>query len=249
MEITHGSIIGNISEDFVSFSLDFSQIIGKDWWSPKTKKNIGLTGKFQPKPLDFSDERFKNVLKPLLPTILRIGGTKADQIYYAISSKNKPPGYKDILDMKIWNKVLKFANEMDMKLFVNINAGKGPRDKKGLWEPSNANEFINYNLERTNNIIGYEFGNEPNILIVNRKKPSGKRYARDFAVFLNNSKKIHPSAIVSGAASAFWPYVGEFFCLTKDFLKHLKDFTTKDLDVLSWHYYPLLSSRAPIATR
>jgi heparanase 1 len=226
--------------EFISFSIDVSQVLGKDWWAPGKKKVYNTVGKHEQEPFDFQNKNLIKLTKALSPAYLRIGGSRADDLFYHFSDEDKPKRYKYNLKPKTWDNINQFTNECNLKLFFNINGGPSAR-KKGKWQPDNFSKLLDYTNKNNYKVHIWELGNELNGYFIRGKRISGKRYAKDFARLRN----VLPDAKLAGCSSAFWPKIGEPFGITGSFLKNKKT----NLDFLTWHYYPQQSSRSPVATR
>ena len=59
-----------------------------------------------------------------------------------------------------------FAKQIGAKLVMGINAGPGPRltSPDGItWAPDNLLRLLKYSISHQFPILGFEFGNEPNL--------------------------------------------------------------------------------------
>ncbi|MBD3304463.1 hypothetical protein GF343_04925 [Candidatus Woesearchaeota archaeon] len=235
-----------ISDKFLSFTVDMAQVVGRDWWHPDTRRIWSLTGANHTEPFDFSRKRLRNMAKNLAPAFLKIGGTKSDDVFYAVDSKNPGKDYGSVLTMDMWGSINDFAKECGLDLFFSINAGKGPRKNK-QWTGDNAREFLEYSKEKGYEIPVFGFGNEPNGYIIKGLNwfVSGRQYARDVIKVRELIDELYPGSRLAAGSSSFWPYLGEFFPVMRQFLKN----NTSKVDIVAWHHYPQQSSRIPFATR
>jgi heparanase 1 len=231
--------VHTIDAYFTSFCIDMSQLLGKDWWSSSLKKTFSLSGKESAPKLNLDSSKLRNYTKQLTPAILRIGGNLADKVSYG----EKLPGYTYHIPFSVLESLDDFVSSLHMKLFITLNAGKGPRENK-KWTSKNAEILLQYLKKTTTPIAGFEFGNEPNAFILSGLRLTGKQYAEEYSRCRNLVKQYYPNSPLTGCSSAFWPYIGEGYPLMKSFLKH-----AKDIDVISWHFYPQQSKRSPVATR
>jgi heparanase len=243
--------ISTIPEYYLSFAIDLAQIIGKDWWDKSKRKILGLSGNAKQDKFDFNNIALRKLTKKLAPAILRIGGSKSDEVYYQIKENDETPpdilkGYKDVLSCSDIDSIINFTKYCNLKLFFTLNAGSGPRYKKNI-NFENTFNLIDYLQKKRADILGYEFGNELNSFILRglKNRISGKRYAKEFDILNKEIKQRDKKILLSGCSGAYWPKVGEILGVTKPFLRS----TENDVDIISWHYYPQQSSRAPVHTR
>ncbi|MEX2443256.1 MAG: glycoside hydrolase [Alkalispirochaeta sp.] len=238
---------------FLSVALDYACLIGAPWWEGTRRTRRGF-GHEIASPADLGDRRLIHYARALTPGFLRLGGSEADRIFYAFSNSGPPRGrrsetvFRSVLTRERWDQVGALARESGLELFVTVNAGAGPRDRKGRWDPTNAEELLTYTADRRYPVSVWEFGNEVNgfpFLHGPGSHLTAGRYAADFTTFHDMVRHYAPRALTAGPASAYWPMVGEILPL----LPRLATRLQRVPDIVTWHYYPQQSSRGLIATR
>ncbi|MDC7124518.1 MAG: hypothetical protein PQJ46_03070 [Spirochaetales bacterium] len=240
-----------VSPDFLGFCIDSSQIFGGKWWEGSDVCVAGVGGA-EASELDLQSGNLVKLTGELGNSVLRIGGSEADKLYYDIQNKGeKPEGYDLSLTKKRWKEIIDFCKLSNLKLLFTINAGPGSRlDKKGRkseWQPDNARSLIKFAHDTNSPVFGWEYGNEPNgfsFIHGHRWKMTGSEYANGFNSFYDMVKDINPSYQVVGPAIAHWPVIGEFANLSKDFFRKIKN-----IDEITFHYYPQQSRRGAVRTR
>jgi heparanase 1 len=229
IDIDSQSAIAEVDERFLSFALDTDKVVHQKF--------------------DFTRPRLHELTAALSPALLRIGGTKADRVYYDLSDlpvTEAPTPYVDVLDRAVWDAACEFSDTLDLQLLFTINAGPGPRDANELWLDDQARELIQYSVAQGCPVDVWEFGNEVGSFGFEHDLAlSGTEYAVDFAVFAALVDELAPQALTAGPAAAYWPVEGEVL------VKIVEDFLIgADLvDIVTWHYYPQQSSTCPIGSR
>ena len=235
-----------VSDKFLSFAIDTSQVVGGNWWSADGEATIGV-GADEAEPFDFTRTRLRNMARELAPAYLRIGGTEADKVFYDMQNQglDEAPGkYEFVFTAQHLDSIAEFAQAMGFEIFFTLNAGPGPRDE-GKWQPDNARELMTYTAQHHYPVTVWEFGNEMNGYLINyfmTVRP--KQYTEDMTALVALRNEITPGIPVAGPSPAFWPVIGEPFKVLEDYLRlggHL-------FDIVTWHYYPQQSKRCPITT-
>ncbi len=238
---------------FLSVTLDYACLLGAPWWEGTRRTRTGF-GHNSATPADLGDPRLIAYARALTPAFLRLGGSEADRIFYAFSTSAPPPGrrsesaFRSVLTRERWDEVGAFARQSGLELFVTLNAGAGPRDGDGRWNPTSAEEFITYTADRGYPVSVWEFGNEVNgfpFIHGPGSHLTAGRYAADFTTFHDIVRRHAPRALTAGPASAYWPVAGELLPLLPRLVRRLRRLP----DVITWHYYPQQSSRGLLATR
>jgi len=240
--------VAKVSERFLSFSIDIAQVVGGKFWGDAGKVDWVPGGSHEVDVYHFNRPRLCQLVKNLAPAYLRIGGTAADETFYAVRDglSTPPSPYKYILSRSQWDAVNRFAQEAELDVVFTLNAGRGPRGSRIRWNTENARELIEYSAERGYEVAAWSLGNEPNLFpAAHGLWLSMQQYAEEYARLKEIIKEIFPQAKLLGPSSAFWPGVGEFLPIFPRFLKEAGPV----LDVITWHYYPQQSRRSPIATR
>jgi hypothetical protein len=126
--------------------------------------------------------------------LIRVGGTDADSMYYAPTDDTSAPpvGFQYLLCPTTMSDLFVLSSKLQAPLVFGVNAGPGPRDSNGWWQPTNLIQFLNSTHEKGNQFFGLEFGNEPNLfffahdLIV-----GGTQYGKEFASFAAAVKQFY----------------------------------------------------------
>jgi heparanase len=222
--------LAELDERFLSYALDTDKVVTQGF--------------------DFDRPRLLNLTAELSPALLRIGGTKADRVYYDMSetpTAEAPAPFVDVLNRATWNAACDFAEALDVELLFTINAGPGPRDAEGLWTDAQARELIEYTIARGCPVTVWEFGNEIGAFgLEHGLQIDGSEYADDFSRFEAVVSELHSSARVAAPAVAYWPVEGE---VPKKILPEFVAIAGDMVDIVTWHYYPQQSSSCPIGSR
>ncbi len=244
-----------LPDEYLSFSIDTSQLVGGKWWNPDAPGSELGSGTVKAPPIDLNRPQLDKLVSALAPAYVRIGGSEADKVFYNMQSDqsgNPPSGYDSVLSKAEWDSANGFAKRNGLKLVFTLNAGPGARNINGTWDPTNAESLLVYSAKQGYSVAGWEFGNEVNIYwFVHglNKQVSPKQYISDFKGVKTLVKQYFPDALISAQGSAYWPVLGEplnyFYHFLPDFMKA----DGQDTDVVSWHYYPQQSKRGPVATR
>ena len=219
-----------VDERFLSYTLDTDKVVAQNF--------------------DFDRARLLNLAAELSPALLRIGGTKADRVYYDMSDtplSQAPEPYVDVMNRTTWDGACDFAEALDVELLFTVNAGPGPRDMNGLWTDPQARELIEYSVARDCPVAVWEFGNEIGSFgLEHGLQLDGVQYATDFVLFESMVGELHPAAQVAAPAVAYWPIEGE---VPKKILPEFVINAGDVVDIVTWHYYPQQSTSCPIGSR
>jgi heparanase 1 len=256
VEVTIGTErpLHELDARFVSVALDTSQVLGGRFWSRAARVDVGR-GSDHVQPFDLGRPRLLELARALAPAYLRIGGTEADHVYYSVTGEapaEPPPDHELVLSRERWDALGDFARAAGFDLYFTVNAGPGPRDSDGAWQPDNAASLLAYAAARHDPLAVLELGNEVNgywFIHGPSHQLDGARYGQDLASFRALVLRFFPAAKVAGPASAFFPVVGEPTAWSSGTLSDLLAHAGGALDIVSWHYYPQQSRRCPVATR
>jgi heparanase 1 len=222
--------LADVDERFLSYTLDTDKVVSQGF--------------------EFDRARLLNLAAELSPAMLRIGGTKADRVYYDMSDtplSQAPDPFTDVLNRTTWDAACDFAEALDLQMLFTVNAGPGPRDVEGLWTDVQARELIEYTVGRACPVAVWEFGNEPGAFgLEHGLQIDGVEYAADFALFESAVTELDSSARVAAPAVAYWPIEGE---VPKKILPEFIANAGDVVDIVTWHYYPQQSTSCPIGSR
>jgi len=250
----------HIDEKFLSFAIDTSQAVGGLWWSNRVSEEGG-TEKIKTLTFNFNNERLDIFARNLAPAYLRIGGTDADKLVYAIGDMPKKNNLgtdnnnKDsllVLSEKAWDDINRFTQRNGLSLFFTVNSGPSARNRSGDWTVDNTQRLFEYTKNKGYRVPVWELGNEINGFWYTHGKKNhinGKQYAKDFLKFKHLVATYFPQAKTAGPASTFWPLVGEplnfKYGVFEDFMIHGGGL----VDIITWHYYPQQSKRCRYSIR
>ncbi|XP_048250533.1 heparanase-like isoform X1 [Haliotis rufescens] len=177
-----------------------------------------------------SSPNLQKLVKELVPSYLRVGGTSADHVVFdphaTQHSSNAASPFK--LLAEDWDILNKFVHNTGVKLIFDLNI---LLRKQGKWDPSNAELLLKYSSQKGYHIAGFELGNEPNVFHHNANITlSDAQLANDFAqlkrVLQGTSYKssliVGPDVTVTHASGV------------KGFLSHGG---ASAVDVVSFHHY------------
>ncbi len=237
-----------IPENFLSFAIDMALIVGAKWWDNEETFSSGRGGT-QAQELNLENEDLINKMKVFSPSLIRIGGTEADHVFYKLNNQDTPKHFDSSLSRQRIDQIFKFLRAINSKLIFTVNAGNSVR-KNGVWQEEQLKMLLQYLKIKNYNIPYFEFGNEISSFWAIHgplSTVSSDQYENDFLVFKKLIKDHNPNSLTLGPASAFWPIIGEpgstFFGLNDHAMKH------KYPDIISWHYYPTQSKRCPLQVR
>ena len=258
--------VGTVDARYLSVALDIGQIAEPTrFWNPDGSGENASRGSF-----NFSRPRLANLATALAPAYLRIGGTEADRCFYALSHHDKaatpppPPPHTSVLTAVHIDAIGAFAQLCGFDVCFCVNAGRGARPYASSWDGTQTRALMLHVAARDLPFRVFEFGNEPNAwpLFHENLIVQPEAYARDLAEFMRCRDLCAPAARVAAPGTAFWPTLGEVPALgwpkgswrpilIRRFLRRALTCAVSELgatpDIISWHYYPGLSSRSALA--
>lgn len=246
--------VEHVDEHFLSVAIDTSQLVGGHFWSASGRVEVGR-GSERVAPIDLRRPRLRALARALGPAYLRVGGTEADHVHYAVGAargSERPPAYELTLDESTWDGLQQFARAAGFELVFTVNAGPSARDADGAWRSENAEQLFAYAAARGDRVAVWELGNEVNgywFIHGLTEQPSGEQYGRDLWTFRHALSRHFDAVRVAGPASVFFPRLGEPLFDGLGFLPAALEAGGAALDIISWHFYPQQSRRCPVATR
>ena len=253
-----------VDKRYLSISVDLGQIAHpRRFWNPKG------TGETAHHHFDFKHPNVKTAAAALAPAYLRIGGTEADRVYYALAGPvpSKPPKpYLSVLSAEQIDEIGNFAKQLGLDIVFTLNAGLGVRKGKTMqWDPSQCRQLMQYAKARAYPFNVWELGNEPNAWpLFHGLFVSPEEYARDLHMLAKVRDAECSEALISAPSTAWWPKIGDVpsiglvrpswrkpcpLRISRRFLERVLTVssTLTPPDILSWHYYPGLSNRSNLA--
>jgi len=203
-------------------------------------------------PIDLANTRLRKLAAALAPAYVRVSGTWANTTYFADSDQppSKPPsGFMGVLSRQQWKGVIDFSRAVDARIVTSFATGVGVRDRKGVWAPDQARQFVNYTKSAGGTIAAAEFMNEPTVAAMGGapQEYDAGAYGRDFKVFHAFAKQNVPKMLILGPGSVGettgdWTlsYGSMPIISSRDMLAASAPAT---IDALSYHHYGAVSKR------
>ena len=251
MSVTLTASVATIDPRFLSVAVDTAEVVGGTFWGADGGLE-GASGGVQVAPYDFSRPRLRRLAQELAPAYLRIGGTEADKVFYDMSDTpvtTAPAPYQAVMTHAQWDGANAFATALGYEVLFTLNAGMGPRNAAGAWQPDNAKVLLDYTHAQGYPIALWELGNEVDAFPLTQSlgfTVTGAQLTADAMVARTLVNASTPGALLGAPSSAYWPVVGEYITFYPTFMAAGGG---DALDVITWHYYPQQSTRCPIATR
>lgn len=203
-------LVNEVDERYLSFTIDLGQIAEPTrFWNPNG------SGETTGRPsFDFGNDRMRNMAAALAPAFLRIGGTEADRVFYALNGPapaTPPAPFKSVLSTKHLDALGSFALATGLDIAFTVNAGWGARTATGAWNSSHARALMRYVADRAYPFTVWELGNEPNAwpLFHHGLLVQPDVYARELLELAAARDAEMPSARIAGPSTAYWPLIGE----------------------------------------
>lgn len=248
--------LAHLPPEYLSFALDTAQLVGGRWWHPLARRAEAGSGSWQTPVFDFDRPALETLARGLAPAYLRLGGSEADKVYYALDLPERQgplaPGFASRLTAAQWLAANAYAGRCGLQIVFTLNAGPGPRRLDGGWDPAHAAALLEFSARHGLSVPVWELGNELNVNFavhgLQHTIPA-EQYAADLVSARALVRRYSPESRLACQGSAFWPILGEplgfFFGYLPDSLK----LAAKAVDIITWHYYPQQSRRAPQAVR
>ena len=202
--------IHEVDERYLSFTIDLGQIAEPTrFWNPDgSGETIGRP------TFDFASERMRNMAAALAPAFLRIGGTEADRVLYALDGaapEKPPPPFKSVLSAAHVDALGTFAVSAGLHVSFTVNAGWGARTGAGVWESTQTRALMRYVAKHDYPFNVWELCNEPNAWPLFQKNlvVEPEDYARDLLELGAARDAELPTARIAGPSTAYWPIIGE----------------------------------------
>jgi hypothetical protein len=259
--------IATVDERYQSYNVEMAEVIGGNFWKPYDEQStpdapaspgaadleIGSRNdsmfQFRP-PVDLYNSQLRRLASALGPAYLRVSGTWANSVYFQDSDEpaltSPPEGFRGVLTRQQWKGVVDFSHAVDATIMTSFAISQGVRNAEGIWTPSQAKAFLEFNESIGGDIAAAEFFNEPTIPEAGGAPPgyNAENFAKDFAVFRALARNAAPDMLIAGPGS-----VGDgIFTLPAS----VRMLTSVDLlsatprpvfDVFSYHFYGAASQR------
>lgn len=208
-----------VSERYLSICVDLGQIATPTrFWNPDGSGEVICRP-----PFDFARPQLINMTAELAPAYLRIGGTEADRVFYALEGEapKEPPGaYRSTLAAASVDAIGEFSKAAGLEVCFTVNAGEGSRDERtGVWSSAQARALMRYAKTRALPFTVWELGNEPNAypLFHDNLLVTPEEYARDLhELGKARDAEAPPGSLIAGPATAWWPSMGEVPVVTQN---------------------------------
>lgn len=246
-----------VCPEYLSFSLDMSQVVGGKWWNPRADRVEIGSGTVHAPQFDFNRPTLDVLTRHLAPAYLRIGGSESDKVYYDLHSDGHSPahipaGYESVLTRRQYDAIHEFAQRNGLQVVFTLNAGPSSRKRDGSWDDENAAQLMTYSRQQGQSVAVWELGNEVNIFW-SLYGPPGQVSVDQYCCDLRKARQLvnrcSPGSRLAGQGSAFWPILGEPLSLLFGFLPAYLQQVGDVIDVVAWHYYPQQSRRGPAGSR
>lgn len=255
VEARAGRPTAKVGPRYMSLAVDIDQVVGGEFWNP----DGGPPAEIPFPPYDFDRPELLRLTRAMLqgrPAYLRLSGTGANKTYYDMSREpvtEPPPGYERVLTREQWDGAIRFAERLDLKVWVGINTGPGPRDDEYRWLPANAREFLRYNVRRDYPLAVAEYGNEPNVFGFSGIPATytADDYARDSIRFRRLLGNVAPKVKLVGPGTFLTPAdpdgeAGLGFTLGPIAADIMPLLPRGFYDAVNYHYYNGFSTRLPL---
>lgn len=246
VDVSTETAVAEVDPRFLSFAVDTAQALGGPFWSNSGAK--GAVGDLVRPPMDFSDPALQARIEPLTPSFIRIGGSAADTVYYDLGTSpvtEPPEPFELVLTAPLWARLMDLVGALDLELLWTLNAGPGTRDDAKAWQDAQSRALLQHAADRGDRVAVWELGNEINgfpFVLGLSEKVEPQQYAADVALARAMVDELQPNSLLAGPSSAYWPLGGEINPILPEFMP----LAGKDLDVVTWHYYPQQSERCPL---
>jgi heparanase 1 len=231
------TVTATVDPRFLSFAVDSSELVGGTFWTSDGGQGPVMA-------YDFSRPRLRALAGALAPAVLRVGGTQADAVYYALESDaGVPAGDDATLTAAQLDGLCGFARDLGLDVAFTLNAGRGPRVDGG-WTDTQARSLVGWTKSHGCPVKLWELGNELNAYpLTQALTVSPAQYTADLATARAMLSELDPGTPLAGPSSAYWPTLGE----PLPFMSAFMPLGGAMLDVVTWHYYPQESTRCPEA--
>lgn len=212
--------IATHTEHYLSFTVDTDRLITvMPWDSP----------------------RLRRMTQELAPAIMRVGGSKADLVYYDLSDDpvaDPPAPYRYVMTKAQFDAACDFATAVGLEIMFTLNAGDGPRDLEGRWTPDAARALVEHAQSIGCPVTVWELGNEvSSFAAADIGEVSPEQYGDDFVTARAMLDDVGSTARLGGPASFYLAGMGEA-TFHAGFLPESVAAAHSVLDIVTWHYYP-----------
>jgi len=234
-----------VSESFISFAIDQCYFRHESDDAPLWR------GMANPCWVNLTDPTVVALARSFAPSYLRLGGTAADNVSYAITypcvggicrgHQSDPIAIPHgVLTANTWDELNHFVEAAGWEMIFGLNTLSGwDIDSNHSWDSTNAAELMRYTVDKAYPVVGWELGDEPDA------DDKGEAYIypnisiSHFSVLFDTASSIY-SSIGSGTRASPWiigPDVTHFG-LQNGYLSHfLGGLSPPGVDVVTWHHY------------
>jgi heparanase 1 len=265
----HMARLGSVDPRYLSYNVEMVEVTGGRFWRPyaslaraadEGKPPVTVQAgdasalyEYRP-PLDLNNPRVRRLAAALGPAYIRVSGTWANSTWFQNDDQpalTKPPeGFRSVLTRPEWKGVIDFAQAADARLVTSFAISPGTRNAEGVWQPEQAQAFLDYTRAAGGSIAAAEYMNEPNFPSAGGAPPGydAAEYGRDAKIFGAFLHKQSPQTIFLGPGSvgegvslmpagAHMPQIA--FLHSEDLLQA----TGPVFDAFSYHFYGAVSHR------
>ena len=263
--------IAHTDERYLCLCVDLGQIAEPTrFWNPAGAKGSTLET-VNRSTYDFGRIRLRNMASALAPGLLRIGGTEADRVFYALDAEaleladtTPPPPFKSVLKAARIDSIGEFAAAIGFEVVFALNAGWAARTAHGAWDSTQARDLLGYIKAKKLPFAAFELGNEPNgwPYLQGGLAITPEQFAVDLFALIALRDEVLPSAKIAAPSTAWFPSIGELPApklssgtggVSGVSPRWMHGYLAAVLraserlalpDIVTWHYYPGQSDRA-----
>jgi hypothetical protein len=200
--------VGTISDRFLSYNVEMVEVTGGRFWRPYSAGLRKGDDRYEYRPpLDLANPRLRKLAAALGPAYVRFSGTWANATYVGPNGENlgkAPPGFDTVLTAEQWRAAVAFAKAANAEIVTSFATSPGTRDKAGVWQPENAQRFLDLTRSVGGEIAATEFANEPNMIELTQppKGYTAAAYRRDYGRFYDWLRTASPKTKILAPGTA-----------------------------------------------
>ncbi len=273
--------LGEVDERFQSFNVEMVEVTGGRFWAPYASNMEGAPEKTSAKkatpvdqrrlesfadlqnrpgaqtlfefrtPLDFNNNRLRNLTRAISPAYMRVSGTWANKTFFDENARSSPPeppaGFESVLTAKQWDGANRFAKDLDLEIMTSFAISPGTRDTNGKWTTDNARKLIEYSVEREYPLAAAEIINEPNTgeMAGIPKDYTAAAFRDEFGLLKLLRDELIPTMLLAGPGTSAnnSPLTMELPVTLSPSGESILEATAPAFDIVSYHFYPATSVR------
>lgn len=246
--------VAEVDVRFQSYVLDMAALTGGAGWKPYSHMPAGggpasADAVETQLPLNLDNSRLRTLVAALAPMYLRVGGPRANTIYFQdddnATAAGAPAGFDGVLKRRTWAGLVDFAKVVDARLMTTFAISPGVRDAAGNWTPVQAQKLLAYTRSLGGDIAAAELMQEPETDALGAL-PSGydaAQYGRDMAALRAFARREAPGLLLAGPGTEDRSLASDAPPLGARSL--LEASPSGVFDIFSYRYYGAASPRCP----